>query len=61
MDGIELIRRVHPIYNGFCILVVTGHDIDIYKESALEAGADEIVSKGDFPRLITIVKKCIQK
>jgi DNA-binding NarL/FixJ family response regulator len=60
LDGIELIRRVRPLYMGYCVLVVTGHDVDLYEDSAINAGADAIVSKGDYPKLITVIRNCIQ-
>ncbi len=58
MDGIELIRRIRPSFKSCCILVVTGHDIDIYQNDAKNAGADAIVSKGDISSLIKTIKKC---
>ena len=61
MDGIELIRRIKPKYKGRCILVVTGHDIDVYRKTALEAGAHDIVSKSDVQKLLLSIKDLVKK
>ena len=45
MDGLEMTRRLKPQWPDLCILVVTGHDIEPYKQAALAAGAYGIVSK----------------
>ena len=58
MDGIELIRRIKPQSKAASILVVTGHEIEIYKQSALSAGADAIVSKSDYNQLLGMSGKC---
>lgn len=58
MDGIELIRHIRPSYKSCCILVVTGHDVNIYQNDAMSAGADAIVSKGDISSLIKTIKDC---
>ncbi|MBD3316204.1 MAG: response regulator [Chitinivibrionales bacterium] len=47
MDGIEMVRRLKSCYPDLCILVVTGQEVDIYRQSALEAGAHDIISKDD--------------
>jgi DNA-binding NarL/FixJ family response regulator len=57
MDGIELIRIVRSICNSILILVVTAHQIGEYKKEALQAGANDIVSKSDFEMIIDIVRK----
>ncbi|KMQ52314.1 response regulator receiver domain protein [Chitinispirillum alkaliphilum] len=45
MDGLELIRKIRPANKSMYILVVTGHEVDLYRERAINAGADDIVSK----------------
>jgi two-component system, NarL family, response regulator LiaR len=61
MDGIELIRRLKPKCNAICILVVTAHEIDLYRESALEAGAFDIISKMEAARLSQSIKEAVRK
>jgi DNA-binding NarL/FixJ family response regulator len=61
MNGIELISKLKPTCNYICILVVTGHEVEIYKHAALEAGAHGIVSKSDTDRFLDYVKKLIEK
>jgi len=61
MDGIELIRRLKPICRLVSILVVTGHEVDIYRESALEAGADDIVSKYNDEQLLKSIEGLLKR
>lgn len=61
MDGIELIRRLKPASPALCVLVVTGHELDIYKQSALQAGAIDIISKTDYDLLLKCVAKLLEK
>jgi DNA-binding NarL/FixJ family response regulator len=56
MDGLELIRRLRFHSHAFWILVVTGHEVELYRHKALEAGANEIVSKEDLGRMVTILR-----
>lgn len=56
IDGIELIRRIRPFHKSCVILVVTGHDVDIYRKDAINAGADSIVSKSEIPLLLKTIK-----
>ena len=55
IDGIEMIRRLKPQYPNLCMLVVTCHDIDLYRQTALNAGACGIVSKMDDDELLHAV------
>jgi DNA-binding NarL/FixJ family response regulator len=59
IDGIELVRRLHPGCPATWFLVVTGHNVDQYQKEALKAGADDIVSKNDFDELISIIGKML--
>ena len=61
MDGIELIKRIRPCCKTICILVVTGHELDLYRKSALETGADNIISKANSDELIKIIRELLQK
>lgn len=61
MDGIELIRKLKPQCKMIYILVVTGHEVDIYKQSALEAGADDIVSKYDDKQILNSIHTLFKK
>jgi DNA-binding NarL/FixJ family response regulator len=56
MNGIELIQKIKPNYRNICILVVTGHEVELYKQQAHNAGAYGIVSKSEFTELLESVK-----
>jgi DNA-binding NarL/FixJ family response regulator len=45
MDGVEAIRRVRSTSTGTRVLVLSGHDDDVIKARAVEAGAVGFVSK----------------
>ncbi|MDG5816968.1 response regulator transcription factor [Chitinispirillales bacterium ANBcel5] len=55
IDGIEMIRRLKPQHPNLCMLVVTCHDIDLYRQTALNAGVCGIVSKMDDDELLRAV------
>jgi DNA-binding NarL/FixJ family response regulator len=55
IDGIEMIQRLKPQCPDACVLVVTGHDIEPYQQTALKAGAHGIVSKMDDDELLRAV------
>lgn len=57
MDGIELIRSLPTKPRVLKSLVVTGHEIELYQRSALEAGAQGIVSKYDDEQLLFLIGK----
>ena len=59
IDGIELIRQLRPTQNGILILVVTGHSVELYKDSALKAGAQDIVSKSDMRIMIKSIRQLL--
>lgn len=61
MDGIELIRRLKPRCKSLYMLVVTGHDVERYKQAAMEAGADGIVSKSDVEQLLEAIRELLAK
>lgn len=61
MDGIELIRRLKQRHRSLYILVVTGHEVDVYRESALAAGADDIVSKFEDDRVMQSVRELLER
>jgi two-component system response regulator EvgA len=56
MNGIELIQKLKPKNKDICILVVTGQEIELYKQQASDAGAHGIVSKSEFNELLESVK-----
>jgi DNA-binding NarL/FixJ family response regulator len=60
MDGIEMIRRLKPESNNLGILVVTGHEIELYEKAAHDAGAIDVVSKIDDVKLRKAVKRLIE-
>lgn len=57
MDGIELIRKLKPRCQNTGIVVLTGHEIDHYKNAALSAGAHSIVSKMDSEGLLRSIRE----
>ncbi len=57
IDGIEMIRRLNSIAREMKILVVTGHEIALYKNAALEAGADDIISKSNSHDMLKSIGK----
>jgi DNA-binding NarL/FixJ family response regulator len=61
INGIELIRRIDKKGKKIRILVVTGHEIDIYRQAALNAGADDIVSKADDRKFLALVAEQLEK
>lgn len=58
-DGIELIKRLRPQCRDAGILVLTGHEIEQFKQAALNAGADGIVSKMDNDELLRSIEKLL--
>ncbi len=61
MDGIEMIRQLKPECQKTCILVVTGHDISLYKNASLNAGAHCIVSKFEDEELLNSIGRMLEK
>ena len=61
MDGIELIRRLKPECQKLCILVVTAHEIELYKKAAFDAGSHGIVSKSDDEELLELIDMLLKK
>jgi DNA-binding NarL/FixJ family response regulator len=61
MNGIELISILKPKCFYICILVVTGHEVEVYKKAALDAGAHDIISKMEDAKLIQSVKELSEK
>jgi hypothetical protein len=41
--------------------VVTAHEVELYKEKALQAGAHDIASKSDFDGLIRVIGILLEK
>jgi CheY-like chemotaxis protein len=60
MDGIEMIRKLKPECQKLCILVVTGHEVELYEKAAHEAGANDIVSKLDDVKLLKAINNLIE-
>ncbi|MFW5774716.1 MAG: response regulator [Chitinivibrionales bacterium] len=56
IDGIEMIRRLKTECREMCILVVTGHEIGMYRQAATDAGAHDIVSKYDDEQLLECIR-----
>jgi DNA-binding response OmpR family regulator len=60
MDGIELIRALKG-KSCTCILFFTGHEFELYKQAALDAGADDIISKSEDEKLIRVIGELKKK
>jgi len=52
MDGIELVRQLHEKDPYLKILVMTGYERDLLQESAIAAGAEDILEKGNLPAMV---------
>ncbi len=61
IDGIEMIRKLKPECKNLCILVVTAHEVDIYKNAAEDAGAHGIVSKSSVSDLLMLIETLLAK
>lgn len=59
MSGLELTRIIHSSFPHLKILVVTGHEIQRYSKAVKEAGADELVMKGNALHIVALVKKLL--
>ena len=59
MNGIEMIRQLKPRCPKLNILVVTGHEIDSYRQAALQAGANDIVSKYDDELMLDKIRELL--
>jgi DNA-binding NarL/FixJ family response regulator len=61
MDGLELISKLKPQCRKAGIIVLTGHEIDQYREIALNAGAHGIVSKMDDNGLLQTIREILHR
>jgi DNA-binding NarL/FixJ family response regulator len=61
MNGIELISKLKLKCSFICILVVTGHEVEVYKKASFEAGAHDIISKMEDAKLIQSIRKLSEK
>ena len=59
IDGIEMIKKLKPTCQELCILVVTGHDVETYKQAALKAGAHGIVTKMQDDELLRYISELL--
>jgi len=59
MDGVEVARRLKadPVTRSTSVIVLTGHLLDNARRRALEAGADEFLTKPCLPADLTSVIK----
>ncbi|MBD3239600.1 MAG: response regulator [Chitinivibrionales bacterium] len=61
MSGLEFVRRLTPKCRGACILVLTGHEIEMYEQAARDAGAHGIISKSDDEGLLEMIGILLEK
>ena len=59
MDGVEFTKRVKKQSPETKILIVSGYDPERYREPALNAGADQLISKNDIFEIIKEAKKLL--
>jgi DNA-binding NarL/FixJ family response regulator len=60
MDGMELIEAVRRAHASVKILLVSGHDPEVISESALKAGADDVVEKKRTEEIRTRILKLLE-
>jgi two-component system, NarL family, response regulator EvgA len=60
MDGIELVEKLKRLNQEMKFLIVSGHDPERFERSAKEAGADNIIGKGDITELASAVKSVLE-
>ena len=48
MDGLAATRQIKGAEEPPCIIMLTQHDSDMYRDAAAEAGADGFVAKAEF-------------
>lgn len=61
MSGLDMIERLKDICHGKCILVLTCHETDLYRDRALKAGARHIISKSEYDKLLDLIGNCVSK
>lgn len=59
MNGIELTRILSRQYPSVKIIVITGHVAEQYHETAIQAGADDLVSKNSIQEIAAAVKRLL--
>ena len=61
MGGLEAIPRLRAMLPGAGIIAMTLHDLDVYREAALAAGADEFVPKRALlTDLLPVIRRVVQ-
>ena len=61
MGGLEAIPRLRAMLPGAGIIAMTLHDVDVYREAALAAGADEfLVKKALGTELLPAIRRVAQ-
>lgn len=59
MSGIELVKRLHELYENCRCLMVSGHIDPAYIHAAERAGAKGFVAKGDPDELLSAVEEVL--
>ncbi|MFP4165499.1 MAG: response regulator [Chitinispirillaceae bacterium] len=60
ISGLDFTRRIKYDFPDVKVLVVTGHDVELFQHEASEAGADDLVTKGDAAQIVERCKKLLQ-
>lgn len=59
MDGIEFVGELRKACTDAYIVVMTGHEIDLYRDRALAAGANEIASKENIKGIVELLGRAL--
>lgn len=60
ISGIDFVRQIRPFCQHAKMIIVTGHDLEEYREAALQAGADTILSKNSLSQLTMLLAEYLQ-
>ena len=59
MDGLQLTEKLRQLYPKMQVMVLTNHNIELYRELGMKAGADRIVSKADTAGLLKALEELL--
>ncbi len=59
-SGLEFAKETREKFPDMKILVATGHDPDAFYKTAMEAGVDDFIVKGDIAQITQKIKELLQ-